>query len=181
MPFLSKFGRVSTREKRGESFMGVKISVLSVGKVKDKYLQLGIDEFRKRLSRFCKLELIEVKDEPISDNASDKELDQVRAKEGQLVANKIPDGAFVIVMDIDGGQLTSEQLASKIRDIGTYGQSHIMFVIGGSVGLDDVIKKRADLKLSFSKMTFPHQLFKLMLLEQVYRAFKINANESYHK
>ena len=161
--------------------MGIKISVLSVGKVKDKYLQLGIDEFAKRLSRFCKLELIEVKDESLNDGASEKELEQVRAKEGGLIASKIPDGAFVIAMDIDGGQLTSEQLATKVRDIATYGNSHIIFIIGGSVGLDPKIKQRADLKLSFSKMTFPHQLFKLMLLEQIYRAFKINANEAYHK
>lgn len=161
--------------------MGLKVSIISVGKVKDKYLQLGIDEFRKRLSRFCKLDLIEVKDEPLTDNASEKELDLVREKEGRLIASKIPEGAFVIAMDIDGQQLSSEQLASKIRDITTYGQSHIILIIGGSVGLTTEIKKRADLKLSFSKMTFPHQLFKLMLLEQIYRAFKINANESYHK
>ena len=161
--------------------MGVKITVLSVGKVKDKYLQIGIDEFSKRLNRFCKLELVEVKDEPLTENASEKELAQVRDKEAQLIASKIPDGAYIIAMDIDGDQLTSEQLATKIRDIGTYGQSQITFIIGGSVGLADSIKKRADLKLSFSKMTFPHQLFKLMLLEQIFRAFKINANETYHK
>ena len=181
MLFLRPAGTVPTVEKWGEIFMGLKVSILSVGKVKDKYLQLGIDEFCKRLSRFCKLELVEVKDEPLTENASEKELELVRAKEGRLIANKIPDGAFVVAMDIDGKQISSEQLAIKIRDIGTYGQSHIIFVIGGSVGLDPKIKQRADLKLSFSKMTFPHQLFKLMLLEQVYRAFKINANESYHK
>lgn len=181
MLFVRPAGTVPSVKKRGEDYVGVKVSVISVGKVKDKYLQLGIDEFRKRLSRFCKLELVEVKDEPLAENASEKELELVREKEGRLIASKIPDGAFVVAMDIDGQQLSSEQLAAKIRDIGTYGQSHIIFIIGGSVGLAEDIKRRADLKLSFSKMTFPHQLFKLMLLEQIYRAFKINANESYHK
>ena len=161
--------------------MGIKVTVISVGKVKDKYLQLGIDEFKKRLSRFCKLELIEVKDEALAEKLSAKDLDIVREKEGRLILSKLPEIAYVVAMDIDGKQLSSEQLADKIRDVATYGQSHIVFVIGGSVGLADEIKKCADMKLSFSKMTFPHQLFKLMLLEQVYRAFKINVNESYHK
>jgi len=161
--------------------MGIKITIISVGKVKDKYLQLGIDEFKKRLSRFCKLELIEVKDEVLFEKASAKDLELVRQKEGMLISNKLPDLAYVIAMDIDGKELSSIQLANKVRDVATYGQSHIVFIIGGSVGLADEIKKRADLKLSFSKMTFPHQLFKLMLMEQVYRAFKINTNESYHK
>lgn len=161
--------------------MGIKITVISVGKVKDKYLQLGIDEFKKRLSRFCKLELIEVKDEALADKMSESDLEIVRQKEAKLIQSKLPDGAYNIVMAIDGKQITSEQLADKMQHIATYGQSHITFIIGGSVGLADEIKRQADMKLSFSKMTFPHQLFKLMLLEQVYRAFKINANESYHK
>ena len=159
----------------------MKVTIISVGKVKDKYLQLGIDEFKKRLSRFCNLEIIEVKDEPLSDKASERDLDIVRQKEGNLILSKLSGSAYVVVMDVDGKQLSSEQLADKIREVTTYGQSHIVFIIGGSVGLSDQIKKSADLKLSFSKMTFPHQLFKLMLLEQIYRAFKINVNESYHK
>ena len=161
--------------------MGIKVTVISVGKVKDKYLQLGIDEFKKRLNRFCKLELVEVKDEALADKLSDKELYLVREKEGKLILSKLPEVAYVVAMDIDGKQLSSEQLADKIQDVATYGQSHIIFIIGGSVGLSDEVKKCADMKLSFSKMTFPHQLFKLMLLEQVYRAFKINVNEVYHK
>ena len=161
--------------------MGIKVTIISVGKVKDKYLQMGIDEFKKRLSRFCKLELIEVKDEALSEKASNKDLEIVRQKEGELVLTKLSDIAYVIAMDIDGKQLTSEQLADKMQHIVTYGQSHVVFIIGGSVGLSDEVKKRSDMKLSFSRMTFPHQLFKLMLLEQVYRVFKINANESYHK
>jgi len=161
--------------------MGVKVTVISVGKVKDKYLQLGIDEFKKRLSRFCKLELVEVKNEELSERASDREFDIVRMKEGRLILSKLPSEAYVIVTDIDGEQLSSEQLAEKMQHIVTYGKSQIVFIIGGSVGITDEIKKCSDMRLSFSKMTFPHQLFKLMLLEQIYRVFKINANESYHK
>lgn len=161
--------------------MGVKVTIISVGKVREKYLQLGIDEFRKRLGRFCKLELIEIKDEAISEKASAKDLEIVRQKEGQLILAKIPDMAFVIALDIDGSVFSSEQLADKVSDVTTYEKSHLVFLIGGSVGLAEEVKRSANLKLSFSKMTFPHQLFKLMLLEQIYRAFKINANESYHK
>ena len=161
--------------------MGVKITVISVGKIKDKYLQLGVDEFKKRLGRFCKLDLIDVKDEPIGEKNSEKDLDLIRSKEGKLILAKLPETAYVIAMDIYGNELSSEEFASKMRDVSTYHGNHFVFLIGGSVGLADELKKRADLKLSFSKMTFPHQLFKLMLLEQIYRAFKINANESYHK
>jgi len=161
--------------------MGLKVTVISVGKVRDKYLQLGIDEFKKRLSRFCKLELIEVKDEALGEGASDREVDLVLGKEGKLIKSKLPDDAYIIVTDIDGKQLTSEQLADKMQHIVTYERSHVVFILGGSVGVDDEIKKCSDMRLSFSKMTFPHQLFKLLLLEQIYRAFKINANEAYHK
>jgi len=161
--------------------MGIKITVLAVGKVKDKYLLQGIEEFKKRLSRFCKLELIEVKDESIPEKASEKDLELVRQKEGRLLLDKLPETAYLIAMDIDGKQMSSIEFANKIQQIGTYGQSHLVFIIGGSVGLAEEIKKKADLKMSFSKMTFPHQLFKLIFLEQIYRAFKINANESYHK
>jgi len=161
--------------------MGVKVTVISVGKVKEKYLQSGIDEFKKRLSRFCQLNFLELKDEPISDRASDKDLELIKEKEGTQILAKISEGSYVIAMDIDGKQMPSVDLAGKIQDITTYGVSHIVFIIGGSVGLSDEVKNRADLRLSFSKMTFPHQLFKLMLLEQVYRAFKINRKEAYHK
>ena len=161
--------------------MGVKITIIAVGKVKDKYLQMGIDEFKKRLSRFCKLELVEVKDVALAEKGSDRDFDIVREKEGRLILRNLPDEAYVVVADIDGEELTSVQLADKIQHIITYNQSHIVFIIGGSVGVANEIKKHSNLRLSFSKMTFPHQLFKLMLLEQIYRAFKINANETYHK
>lgn len=178
---MSRASDIQAVRKRCESNMGLKITVISVGKVRDKYIQLGIDEFKKRLSRFCKLELIEVKDESLPEGASDREIELVREKEGKLIQNKLPSDAYTIVADIGGKQLTSKQLADKIKHTTTYGQSHMVFIIGGSVGLTEEIKKNSDMKLSFSKMTFPHQLFKLMLLEQVYRAFKINAGETYHK
>jgi len=161
--------------------MGLKVTVISVGKVKEKYIQLGIDEFKKRLSRFCKLELIEVKDEAISEGATEREIDLVREKEGKLILSKLPVDAYIISTDIDGKVLTSKELAAKIQHITTYGLSHIAIIVGGSVGLADKIKKSSNMRLSFSQMTFPHQLFKLILLEQMYRAFKINANETYHK
>jgi len=159
----------------------MKVTILTVGKIKDKYLQLGIEEFTKRLSRFCKLEFIEIKDEAIAEKASEKDLEIIREKEANAILMKLPESAFTIIMDINGQQLSSTELAKKINDITTYGSSHLVFIIGGSVGLADCVKSKADLKLSFSKMTFPHQLFKLMLMEQLYRSFKINANESYHK
>lgn len=161
--------------------MGLKVTVISVGKVKEKYIQLGIDEFKKRLSRFCKLELIEVKDEAISEGATEREIDLVREKEGKLILSKLPVDAYIISTDIDGKVLTSKELAAKIQHITTYGLSHIAIIVGGSVGLADKIKKSSNMRLSFSQMTFPHQLFKLILLEQMYRSFKINANETYHK
>jgi len=132
--------------------MGLKVTVLTVGKVKDKYLQLGIEEFAKRLSRFCKLELIEVKDEPMAQNASEKDLDNIREKEGLLLMSKLPDSAYVVIMDIDGKQLSSVQMAAKMKEVATYGKSHLVFVIGGSVGLSQQIKDKADLRMSFSKM-----------------------------
>ena len=157
------------------------MTVISVGKIKDKYLRLGIEEFEKRLSRFCQLNLAELKDEPVNERASDKDLELIKEKEGSLILAKIPDGAYVVALDIDGKQLCSMELARHMQELTTYGASHIVFVIGGSAGLSEEVKARADLRLSFSKMTFPHQLFKLMLLEQIYRAFKINAKETYHK
>ena len=161
--------------------MGIKVSIISVGKIKEKYIQLGIDEFSKRLKRFCSLELIELRDEPIYDKASEKELEIIRKKEAEQIISKISRDSFIITMDIEGKSFSSEELATQIKNTVTYGKSHITFIIGGSVGLAHEIKKSADLRLSFSKMTFPHQLFKLILLEQLYRCFKINSNESYHK
>ena len=161
--------------------MGIKVTFITIGKVREQYLQLGIAEFKKRLCRFCKLEIVEVKEEMIPDRASPQELALIRQKEGALALSRLAEGAYVVAMDIDGQHLSSEQLARKVQDVVTYGKSHLIFLIGGSIGLADEVKERADLRLSFSKMTFPHQLFRLMLFEQVYRVFKINANETYHK
>jgi len=157
------------------------IDILAVGKIKEKYLNEGIGEYSKRLSRYCSLNIIEVDDEKAPENLSDKEMEMIKAKEGEKLMSKIPSGAFVVALAIEGKQLSSEALSGKISDIMVDGNSHIVFVIGGSLGLSGEILKRANLKLSFSKMTFPHQLMRMILLEQIYRSFRIMRNEPYHK
>ena len=159
----------------------MRISIICVGKIKEKYLKLGIDEFSKRLSKYCKLEIIELDDEKAPENLSDKEMLMIKEKEGKKILSKIKDNAHVIALAIDGKNLSSEELADNINNLGVRGTSHIVFVIGGSLGLSDEVLKRANYKLSFSKMTFPHQLMRLILLEQVYRAYRINNGEPYHK
>ena len=159
----------------------MRISIVCVGKIKEKYLKLGIDEFSKRLSKYCKLEVIELDDEKAPENLSDKEMLMIKEKEGKKILSKIKDNSHVIALAIDGKNLSSEELAETIDKLGIRGISHIVFVIGGSLGLSDEVLKRANYKLSFSKMTFPHQLFRVLLLEQIYRAYKIINNESYHK
>ena len=159
----------------------MRISIICVGKIKEKYLKLGIDEFTKRLSKYCKLEIIELDDEKAPENLSDKEMLMIKEKEGKKILSKIKDNAHVIALAIDGKNLSSEELAHNINNLGVRGISHIVFVIGGSLGLSDEVLKRANYKLSFSKMTFPHQLMRLILLEQVYRAYRINSGEPYHK
>ncbi|CEP82416.1 23S rRNA (pseudouridine(1915)-N(3))-methyltransferase RlmH [Paeniclostridium sordellii] len=157
------------------------ITIISVGKLKEKYLKLGIEEFSKRLSKYCKLDMIELDDEKCPENLSDKDMEIVKNKEGQKILSKIKNNSYVIALAIDGKNLSSEELADTISKLTVRGISHITFIIGGSLGLADEVLKRADYKLSFSKMTFPHQLMKLILLEQVYRSFRINNNEPYHK
>ena len=157
------------------------ISIIAVGKLKEKYLKQAIDEYSKRLSRYCKLEIIELPDEKTPDNASEKEEQQIKEKEGRLILSKIKDNSYVIAMDLKGKQITSEEFASFISNCGVTGNSNIVFIIGGSLGLSEGVIKRANYKLCFSKMTFPHQLFRVMLLEQVYRGFRIINNEPYHK
>lgn len=157
------------------------ISIISVGKIKEKYLKLGIEEFSKRLSKYSKLEFIELDDEKCPENLSEKDMLIVKEKEGNKILSKIKNNSYVIALAIDGKNLCSEELAKKIGSLAVSGKSHITFLIGGSLGLSDDVLKRADYKLSFSKMTFPHQLMKLILLEQVYRSFRINNNEPYHK
>ena len=159
----------------------MRINIVCVGKIKEKYLKLGIDEFKKRLSKYCKLEIIELDDEKAPENLSDKEMLMIKEKEGKKILSKIKDNSYVIALAIDGKNLSSEELAETINKLGVRGISNITFVIGGSLGLSDEVLSRADYKLSFSKMTFPHQLMRLILLEQVYRAYRINNGEPYHK
>ena len=157
------------------------IKIISVGKLKEKYLKLGIEEFTKRLSKYCSLEIIEVDDEKAPENLSDKEMIMIKDKEGDKILSKIKDNTYVIALAIDGKMLSSEDLAEKLEDLAITGKSNIAFIIGGSLGLSDAVLKRADYKLSFSKMTFPHQLARVMILEQIYRAFQISSNGKYHK
>ena len=157
------------------------IHIVSVGKIKEKYLKQGIAEFEKRLRPYCKLKLDEVADEQAPEQLSEKELIKVKQKEGERILQKIKHTEYVIALDIHGVNWSSEQLAKEIDKLATLGNSSIAFVIGGSNGLSEEVLKRANQKLSFSKMTFPHQLMKLILMEQVYRGFKILRNEPYHK
>ncbi|HLR71609.1 MAG TPA: 23S rRNA (pseudouridine(1915)-N(3))-methyltransferase RlmH [Pseudogracilibacillus sp.] len=157
------------------------IHFITVGKLKEKYLKLGIMEFDKRLQAYCKFKMDEVSDEQAPMHLSEKELLQVKQKEGKRILQKIKPTEYVIALDIQGVSWSSEQLAKEMDKLATSGRSNIAFVIGGSNGLSDEVLQRANLKLSFSKMTFPHQLMKLILMEQVYRAFKIQRGEPYHK
>lgn len=157
------------------------ISIVTVGKLKEKYLKDGIDEYKKRLSRYCSLEIIEVPDEKAPENLSEKEEEQIKDKEGEGILKHIKDGQFVVVLDLRGRMLTSEELSSLLSDTALSGTSSIAFIIGGSLGLSKNVLKRADFTLSFSKMTFPHQVMRFILLEQIYRGFKIMKGEPYHK
>jgi 23S rRNA (pseudouridine1915-N3)-methyltransferase len=159
----------------------VNILIITVGKLKEKYLKQGIDEFVKRMSSYAKLEMIEVADEKAPEELSLAEMDQVKQKEGERILNKIPQDTYVIALAIEGKMKSSEELAEDLDKLATYGKSKIAFVIGGSLGLSDEVLRRANDKLSFSRMTFPHQLMRLILVEQIYRAFRINRGEPYHK
>ncbi|RHW36139.1 23S rRNA (pseudouridine(1915)-N(3))-methyltransferase RlmH [Lysinibacillus yapensis] len=157
------------------------ITILSVGKLKEKYLKMGIEEYVKRLSAYAKIELIEVPDEKAPEQLSEAEMDMVKRKEGERILAKINDSTHVIALAINGKMKSSEEMAADLESLMTYGTSKIAFVIGGSLGLHDEVLKRADEKLSFGKMTLPHQLMKLVLVEQVYRSFRIIKGEPYHK
>lgn len=150
------------------------ISIVAIGKLKEKYLKQGIDEYIKRLSAYAKVDIIELPDEKAPENLSDQDMKIVKDKEGERILSKISPDAHVIALAIEGKMKSSEELADNMDRLATYGKSKVTFVIGGSLGLSDAVLKRADEKLSFSKMTFPHQLMRLILLEQVYRAFRIN-------
>jgi len=159
----------------------VNIAIVSVGKLKEKYLKMGIEEYSKRLGSYAKIDLIEVPDEKAPENLSDADMEIVKKKEGERILAKIGPDTYVIALAIEGKMKSSEQLADDLQSLMTYGRSKIAFVIGGSLGLHEDVMKRSDEKLSFSKMTLPHQLMKLVLVEQIYRAFRIIKNEPYHK
>ncbi|WP_462406017.1 23S rRNA (pseudouridine(1915)-N(3))-methyltransferase RlmH [Gracilibacillus sp. Marseille-QA3620] len=157
------------------------ISIVTVGKLKEKYLKQGIEEYTKRLSAYAKIDIIEIPDEKAPETLSEQEMLQVKGKEGERILAKVPDDAHVIALAIEGKMKSSEELADTLDKLAIYGKSKIVFVIGGSLGLSKDVMKRANDTLSFSKMTFPHQLMRLILVEQVYRAFRINRGEPYHK
>ncbi len=159
----------------------MRITVLCVGKIKEKFYRDAIAEYEKRLSRYCKLEIVEVQDEKTPDHASENEELLIKEKEAERMERYLKDGAYVIALAIDGKTLDSVELSERMEKLGTGGTSHIIFVIGGSLGLSDRILKRADYHLSFSKMTFPHQLMRVILLEQIYRSYRIMNHEPYHK
>lgn len=159
----------------------MKITVACVGKIKEVYLREGIQEYAKRLSRYCRLEWYEVADERTPDGASAAQEEKIRDTEGNRLLRGIPDSSYVIALSIQGRMMDSPELAGRISDLGSHGVSHLVFVIGGSLGLSEKVMKRADFSWSFSKLTFPHQLMRLMLLEQIYRGYRIMSGEPYHK
>lgn len=159
----------------------MKIEIIAVGKVREKYVKLGIEEFKKRLQPYCTLNLIEVRDEQAPEHLGEKDLLRIKKVEAERTLSKIKAGAYVIALDVQGVQLSSVMFAKKIEQISFQGKNNVTFIIGGSNGLHSDILSRANEILSFSKMTFPHQLMKLILLEQVYRAYKIQRKEPYHK
>lgn len=159
----------------------MKITILAVGKVKESYFRDGIAEYLKRLSKYTKMEVIEVTDEKTPDHASEKEDLLIKQKEGERLLKAMKDDAYTIALAIDGKKLDSISLAEKIEKLGISGVSHIQFIIGGSLGLSDEVLTKADMKLSFSDLTFPHQLMRLILCEQIYRSYRIIHKEPYHK
>lgn len=159
----------------------MRISLVTVGKIKEKYLKDAIAEYSKRLGKYCKLEIIEVADEKTPENASVTVEDMIRQKEGERILKYLKEDAYVVALAMDGQMLSSEKLAEKINLLGIQGTSHIAFIIGGSIGLSQEVLSRAHYQLSFSKMTFPHQLMRVILLEQVYRSYRIITGEPYHK
>lgn len=159
----------------------MKISIVTVGKLKEKYLKDGIAEYSKRLSRFCDLEITEVEDEQAPENSSPAQEVQIKKKEADRILKKVKTGSTLVILDVKGEKPDSEGFAAKLQSFFVTGSSHITFVIGGSLGLDTDLLKSADYRLSMSSLTFPHQLARLILLEQVFRAFKIMNGETYHK
>ena len=159
----------------------MKITLITVGKIKEKFYTQAVAEYEKRLSKYCSLQLMEVADEKAPENLSEKEMLQIKGKEGERILSKIKDTQVVIALDIKGKQMSSEGFADYISHLGIQGTSDLVFIIGGSLGLCESVLKRSQFRLSFSPMTFPHQLMKVILIEQIYRAFRIIKSEPYHK
>lgn len=159
----------------------MQITIIGVGKIKENFLAKAIEEYKKRLNRYCKLSIIEVPDEKAPEHLSEKQKEQIKETEGEKILPHLKENMYVVAMDIQGESLTSEALAEKIGQLGLRGNSNLAFIIGGSLGLSAGVLNRADYRLSLSAMTFPHQLTRLLLLEQIYRSFKIIKGEPYHK
>lgn len=159
----------------------MRIHIICIGKLKERYWSDAVSEYQKRLSKYCDLEITELKEARLPDKASPAQEATVVEEEGRSILKHVKDGSYVISLEIQGKNLSSEELATKIESLPLAGKSHITLIIGGSLGLSKEVSKRADFKLSFSKMTFPHQMMRVILLEQIYRAFKIIKNETYHK
>lgn len=159
----------------------MKITLITVGKIKEKYWKDSITEYAKRLGKYCKLDIIEVADEKTPDQAGEALEEAIRNKEGERILKNIRDDMYVITLEIEGHMLSSEELADKIERLGVQGKSSIAFVIGGSIGIGKEVRRRSDYALSFSKMTFPHQMMRVVLLEQIYRSYRIIQGEPYHK
>ena len=159
----------------------MQITIIAVGKLKEKYLKMAVDEYLKRLTTMAKVNILEVPDEKIPTSPSANQIKQLLELEGKKINSVIPNNSYLIVLDLEGENLASEELAARIEDLALKGQSHLTFVIGGSHGLSEEVLKKADFSLSFGKMTFPHQLMRPILLEQIYRSFSINQGRAYHK
>lgn len=159
----------------------MKITVIAVGKVKETFFREAVAEYEKRLGRYCKLEIKEAADERTPDGITETQREQILLREGERLQRLLPEDAYVVTLEIEGRKFTSETFAGEVERLGVSGVSHMAFVVGGSLGLHNMIKKRADLAVSFSDMTFPHQLMRVVLLEQIYRAFRIINGEPYHK
>lgn len=159
----------------------MKISIVCVGKIKEKFYRDAMEEYLKRLSRYCRTEILEVADEKTPENASPAEEEQIKRREGERLLSKLKDDAYVITLEITGSKVDSPAFSNLLEQIGISGKSHIQFVIGGSLGLHEIVSAKADKKLSFSDMTFPHQLMRIILCEQIYRGYRIMYGEPYHK
>lgn len=157
------------------------IKIIAVGKIKEKYLKEALAEYSKRLRPYCKLEILEVQDEREPDRPGPKDLEMIAKKEGERILERIKEREYLILLDLKGQELTSEKLAKKLASLSVKGESKLTFIIGGSNGVSEAVSKRVNERISFSKMTFPHQLIRVFLLEQIYRSYKINRNEPYHK